>query len=127
MSAAPPRVGPIQTIKWGQIKLSKLGCHDSQMQGSQTYARYKLATMLRNPAESNRTDSDFVEAEWQVFAGDPQETLHALEIMASQHGTESLKIAINPAYDSLAASPDSRNLQYKVKMNQIHPNDGFPG
>jgi len=47
--------------------------------------------------------------------------------MVSQHSPESLKIAINTAYDSLAASPDFRNLLYKVKMNQIHPNDGFSG
>jgi DNA-binding winged helix-turn-helix (wHTH) protein/tetratricopeptide (TPR) repeat protein len=109
------------------VDLETNGAVILQKQNSQAYARFKLVTMLKNPSESNRTDSDFVEAEWQAFAGDSQQTLHALEVMVSQHSPESLKIAINPAYDALASSPDFKNLLRKVKMNRVRSDDGFVG
>ena len=96
------------------LNLERKGASIYAQQGVQAYSRYKLEALMANRNESGRSDSDFVEAEWQSYAGNHQAALSSLKQLIHEHNPESLKIAINPAYDPLRAMPEFIQLMQNV-------------
>lgn len=96
-----------------RVELEDRGLEAYRRGGVHAYAQLRLAAIKSHPNWAHAL-TDFVPAEWYVFAGEKEKAFKALEELINRRDAAALQLAVNPAYYDLYSDPRFQTLLSRI-------------